>query len=69
MATTNPITNAEIKSSALSKQGRDNFDDIFAKRTIVEWAKIEGIYEDYMDEFEEKSFSYSEFLKLKQNGL
>jgi thiol-disulfide isomerase/thioredoxin len=31
MATRNPITNDEIKSKALSKQGRENWDNIFNK--------------------------------------
>jgi hypothetical protein len=32
MATRNPITNDEIKSKSLSKEGKSNFDEIFGKR-------------------------------------
>jgi len=32
MATRNPITNDEIKSKVLSKEGKSNFDEIFGKR-------------------------------------
>lgn len=32
MATRSPITNDEIKSKALSKQGRENYDFIFRKK-------------------------------------
>lgn len=38
MATTNPITNDEIKSKALSKQGRENYDFIFRKKKQMKLA-------------------------------
>lgn len=45
MATRNDITGAEIKSRSLSKQGRDNWDDIFGKKlTAFEW--MEYLYHD-----------------------
>jgi hypothetical protein len=38
MATRNDITGAEIKSKILSKEGRDNWDNIFPpKKTAYEW--------------------------------
>lgn len=40
MATKNSITGAEIKTSAYSKQGRDNHDLIFSKKLPSEWLKI-----------------------------
>jgi hypothetical protein len=43
MATKSPITNDEIKSKTLSKQGRDNWEMAFSKKTAIEWAKLEGI--------------------------
>ena len=43
MATKSPITNDEIKSKTLSKQGRENWDMVFAKKTAIEWAKLDGI--------------------------
>lgn len=39
MASRNNITNAEIKTSAYSKQGRENHDRIFAKKSAHEWLK------------------------------
>ena len=43
MATRSPITNDEIKNKTLSKQGRQNWDVVFAKKTAIEWAKLDGI--------------------------
>lgn len=37
MASKNNITGDEIKSKALSPQGRKNWDRIFAKKTANEW--------------------------------
>lgn len=42
MPTKNEITGDEIKSKALSAQGRKNFDRIFVKKTFNEWAVIEN---------------------------
>lgn len=63
MATKSPITGDEIKTSALSKEGRDNFDVIFAKRTVEEWAKIEGVTIFSDGEDKPRKISYSEFRK------
>lgn len=38
MATRNPITNDEIKSKSLSKQGRENYDFIFRKKKQMKLA-------------------------------
>jgi hypothetical protein len=38
MATRSPITNDEIKSKALSKQGRENYDFIFRKKKQMKLA-------------------------------
>jgi len=64
MAAKNDITGAEIKTSALSKKGRENFDDIFAKRTFEEWAEIEKL-PICIDEGTtiKTKISYSEFLE------
>jgi len=43
MATKNNITGDEIKSKVLSKQGRENWDRAFTKKTAIEWAKLEEI--------------------------
>jgi hypothetical protein len=43
MATKNSITGDEIKSKVLSKEGRDNWDRAFAKKTAIEWAGIDEI--------------------------
>lgn len=37
MATKNSITGDDIKSKSLSKEGRDNFDNIFSKRNAQYW--------------------------------
>lgn len=42
MAAINDITGAEIKSKSFSKQGRDNWDKIFAKKTAYEWLESES---------------------------
>jgi hypothetical protein len=42
MATKNPITGDEIKSKCLSKQGRDNWDNIFKKQSAFDWLKEFG---------------------------
>lgn len=39
----NDITGDEIKSRVLSKQGRENWDRIFAKKPSTEWAKEDGL--------------------------
>jgi hypothetical protein len=46
MATTNSITGDEIKSKALSKQGRDNWDNIFKKQSAWDWLKELGYNEN-----------------------
>ena len=43
MATKNNITGDEIKSKILSKQGRENWDKAFAKKTAIEWAQLDEI--------------------------
>jgi len=43
MATKNNITGDEIKSKVLSKQGRENWDKAFTKKTAIEWAKLDEI--------------------------
>lgn len=40
MASKNDITGDSIKSKALSKQGRDNWDNIFGKKTDIKTRKI-----------------------------
>lgn len=44
MAARNDITGAEIKSRALSAQGRANWENIFGKKTATEW--MEYLYQD-----------------------
>ena len=39
----NDITGKVIKSGVISKEGRDNWDNIFSKKTAYEWAKIDNI--------------------------
>ena len=40
MATRNDVTGDEIKSRVLSKQGRDNWDNIFPpKKSALDWLK------------------------------
>ncbi len=41
MATRSPITNDLIKSKALSKQGQENWEKIYAKKSAHEWLKGE----------------------------
>jgi hypothetical protein len=43
MATKNNITGDEIKSKTLSKQGRDNWEIAFSRKTAIEWAELDGI--------------------------
>jgi hypothetical protein len=43
MATRNSITGDEIKSKPLSVNGRDNWENIFGKKTGLEWAKINNV--------------------------
>lgn len=45
MATRNSITGDEIKSKALSKNGRDNWDNIFKKQSAYAWLKDLGYHE------------------------
>ncbi len=70
MATKSPITNDEIKSKILSKQGRDNWDIVFAKKTAIEWAKLDEIVTLDPESFEngdgitiETPISYTEYSK------
>lgn len=74
MAATNDITNAEIKTSAYSKQGRDNHDRIFAKKSAHEWALLDGVIIKSPDGFRWKDgvdmdtkISYKEFTKRLQH--
>lgn len=60
----NDITGDTIQTSALSKQGRENHDLIFAKKTIEEWARIEGFTICVDGEDEPQKISYSEFKKI-----
>ena len=46
MATRNSITGDEIKSKALSKEGRDNWDRIFKKQSAYDWLKELGYNEN-----------------------
>jgi hypothetical protein len=70
MAAKNDITGAEIKTSALSKEGRENFDDIFAKRTFEEWAEIENLSICiHAGRTNKTKISYSEFLEYKKNNI
>jgi hypothetical protein len=64
MAAKNNITGDEIKTSSYSKNGRENHDLIFAKRTALEWAKIEGFTICVDEENKDEKISYSEFKKL-----
>jgi hypothetical protein len=64
MAAKNNITGDEIKTSSYSKNGRENHDLIFAKRTVQEWAKIEGFTICVDEEDENEKISYSKFKKL-----
>lgn len=41
MAAKNDITGDSIKSKALSKQGQENWDRIYAKKSGLEWLKGE----------------------------
>lgn len=43
MTTKNSITGDEIKSKALSAQGRANWDRIFAKKPAHIWAEEDGL--------------------------
>lgn len=70
MATKNNITGDEIKSKTLSKQGRDNWDIVFAKKTAIEWAKLDEIVTLDPESFEngdgitiETPISYTEYSK------
>ncbi len=70
MATKNNITGDEIKSKILSKQGRDNWDIVFAKKTAIEWAKLDEIVTLDPESFEngdgitiETPISYTEYSK------
>jgi hypothetical protein len=70
MPATNSITNAEIKTSAYSQQGRKNHDRIFAKKTAIEWAQEEQILTIYGGLFDrgdgitiDTPISFSEFKK------
>lgn len=64
MASKNNITGDEIKTSSYSKNGRENHDLIFAKRTVQEWAKIEGLTVSVDEISESEKISYSEFKEL-----
>ena len=64
MATKNNVTGDEIKTSSYSKQGRENHDLIFAKKTAQEWAKIEGIMISVDTVIESEKISYSQFKKI-----
>lgn len=46
MATRNSITGDEIKSKALSKEGRDNWDRIFKKQSAYAWLEELGYSKD-----------------------
>jgi hypothetical protein len=70
MATRNNITNDEIKSKVLSKQGRENWDKAFAKKTANEWAELDEIVILDPDGFRENDgitidipISYAEYSK------
>jgi hypothetical protein len=70
MATRNNITNDEIKSKVLSKEGRENWDKAFAKKTAIEWAKLDDTIILDPDGFREDDgitietpISYSEYSK------
>lgn len=52
MTAKNNITGDEIKSKSLSKQGRDNWDIAFAKKTAIEWAKLDEIFTLNPESFE-----------------
>jgi len=78
MAATNDITNAEIKTSAYSDQGRVNHDRIFAKKSAYEWMEDEdGFY--WVKNFNgwdwddgvtmETPISYQEFQKRLQHCI
>ncbi len=49
MAARNNITGDEIKSKALSKQGRKNHDRIYAKKSAYEWLKDEESVSSILD--------------------
>lgn len=70
MAAKNDITQASIQTSSYSKQGRENHDLIFAKRSALEWAEKENVKILDPDGFRnddgvtvETPISYSEFKK------
>lgn len=44
MAARNDITGAEIKSKVLSREGRENWDNIFGKKSAFQW--MEQLYGD-----------------------
>lgn len=43
MAAKNDITGDSIKSKILSEEGRKNWDNIFGKKTILEWVKLKRV--------------------------
>jgi hypothetical protein len=66
----NDITGDEIKSKTLSKQGRENWDSIFQKKTFDEWLLLQYNGQCYRMETEtsnidlEKKIGKLEFEKL-----
>lgn len=72
MAAKNNITGDEIKSRILSKEGRDKYEGIFAKRTLNEWLDIEGLDEiprKLGGSFTTEKISYSQFKKIINDFL
>lgn len=72
MAAKNNITGDEIKSRILSKEGRDKYDSIFAKRTFNEWLDIEDLDEiprKLGGSFITEKISYSQFKKIINDFL
>lgn len=66
----NDITGDEIKSKTLSKEGRENWDSIFQKKTFDEWLLLEYNGQCYRIETDtsnidlEKKIGKLEFEKL-----
>lgn len=69
MAAVNDITGKEIKSKILSKNGRNNWDKIFSKKTAYEWAEIDNIkIKDDGWDTPDMPIKYTEFLEKLSCG-
>jgi hypothetical protein len=60
MATKSPITNAEIKTSAYSKQGRENHERIFGKKKATSWGEFDEWAKSYLASVEKSKIERGE---------